>query len=75
MTIGRKIIGGYAIVLAVLIVVSAVALYTVRTMEGAYTEFLDTDSRAILIATELKLEARDETSQYRGAVLYPQERN
>jgi methyl-accepting chemotaxis protein len=75
MTIGRKIIGGYAIVLAILIVVSAAAFYAFRTIELAYAEFLDVDTRAILIATQLKLEGRDETAQYRGALLYPEEQN
>ena len=75
MTIGRKIIGGYLIVLTILIIVSAAAFYTFRTVEGAYSEFLDADTKAILIATELKLEARDQTAQYRGALLYPEERD
>ena len=75
MTIGRKIIGGYAIVLAILIVVSAAAFYTFRTIEGAYAEFLDSNTQAILIASALKLEARDQTAQYRGALLYPEEQN
>ena len=70
MTIGRKIIGGYAIVLAILIVVSAAAFYTFRTIEGAYAEFLDSNTQAILMATALKLEARDQTAQYRGALLF-----
>jgi methyl-accepting chemotaxis protein len=75
MTIGKKIIGGYAIVLAILIVVSAVAFYTFRTVEGAYAEFLDVDTQAILIAANLKLEARDQSAQYRGALLYPEDQN
>lgn len=75
MTISRKIIGGYLIVLSILIIVAAAAFYTFRTIEGAYAEFLDLDTRAILIATELKLEARDQTAQYRGALLYPEDQN
>jgi methyl-accepting chemotaxis protein len=75
MTIGRKIIGGYVIVLAILIIVTAAAFYTFRTVEGAYSEFLDIDTQAILIAANLKLEARDQTAQYRGALLYPQDQN
>jgi methyl-accepting chemotaxis protein len=75
MTIGRKIIGGYLIVLAILIIVCAATFYTFRTIEGAYAEFLDSNTQAILIATALKLEARDQTAQYRGALLYSEEQN
>lgn len=75
MTIGRKIIGGYLIVLAILIIVCAATFYTFRTIQGAYAEFLDSNTQAILIATGLKLEARDQTAQYRGALLYPEEQD
>ncbi len=75
MTIGKKIIGGYLVVLMILVVVTAAAFYTFRTIDGAYTEFLDVDTLAILTATELKLEARDQTAQYRGLLLYPEEQS
>jgi methyl-accepting chemotaxis protein len=75
MTIGRKIIGGYAIVLAILVVVSVAAFCTFKVIDGTYAEFLDVDTRAILIATELKLEARDQTATYRGALLYPEDQD
>ncbi|MBI2986300.1 MAG: MCP four helix bundle domain-containing protein, partial [Deltaproteobacteria bacterium] len=75
MTIGKKIIGGYLVVLVILVVVNAVAFYSFRTIEEAYTEFLDVDTQAILTATELKLEARDQTAQFRGLLLYPEEQS
>ncbi len=75
MTIGKKIVGGYLVVLMILVVVAVVAFYTFRTIEGAYTEFLDEDTEAILIATQLKLEARDQTAQFRGLLLYPEEQS
>jgi len=75
MTIGKKIIGGYLIVLTILIIVCAATFYTFRTIEGAYAEFLDSNTQAILIATALKLEARDQTAQYRGALIYAEEQN
>jgi len=75
MTIGKKIIGGYVVVLMILVVVTAVALYIFRNTEGAYTVFFDTDTQAILTATELKLEARDQTAQFRGLLLYPEDQS
>lgn len=73
MTIGRKIIGGYLVVLAILIIVCAATFFTFRTIEEAYGELLDSNTQAILIATALKLEARDQTAQYRGALIYSEE--
>jgi methyl-accepting chemotaxis protein len=75
MTIGKKIIGGYVVVLMILVIVTAAAFYVFRTIEGAYTEFLDVDTQAILTATGLKLEARDQTAQFRGLLLYPEEQS
>ncbi|OGQ82029.1 MAG: chemotaxis protein [Deltaproteobacteria bacterium RIFCSPLOWO2_12_FULL_60_19] len=75
MTIGKKLIGGYVVVLILLLIVTAAAFYLFRTAEGAYTEFLDVDTQAILTATALKLEARDQTAQFRGLLLYSEEQS
>jgi methyl-accepting chemotaxis protein len=72
MTIGRKIIGGYVLVLALLAVVTAVAFYSLKVIERTYTGFLDVNTQAILGATEVQLEARDQAAQYRGLLLYPE---
>ncbi|HEY5593890.1 MAG TPA: MCP four helix bundle domain-containing protein, partial [Nitrospiria bacterium] len=73
MTIGKKIIGGYAVVLVILLIVTAGAFYSLNVIKGAYTEFLDVEAQAILGATELKLIARDQAAQHRGLLLYPEE--
>jgi len=75
MTIGKKIVGGYAVVLVILIIVMSTAFYALSTIERAYTEFLDVETKAILGATELKLEVRDQTAQYRGLLLYADEQS
>ena len=71
MTIGKRIIGGYAIVLALLAIVAAVAFYSLKATEREYAGFLDVDAQAIIRATELGQEARDQVAQYRGLLLYP----
>ncbi|MBI3995191.1 MAG: MCP four helix bundle domain-containing protein, partial [Nitrospirae bacterium] len=73
MTIGKKIIGGYAVVLVILVIVTASGFYSLKVIERAYAEFLDVEAQAILGATELKLIARDQAAQYRGLLLYPEE--
>ena len=74
MTIGKKIIGGYVILLALLAIVTAVSFFSLEAIERAYAGFLDTDTQAILAATELRQEARDQVAQYRGLLLYPEQR-
>src|SRR6266540_5405505 len=71
MTIGKKIIGGYVLVLALLAIVTALAFYSLKAIERAYVGFLDANTQAIIGATELWGEARDQTAQYRGLLLYP----
>ena len=71
MTIGKTIIGGYAVVLTLLAIVAIVAFYSLKAIERAYAGFLDVDTRAIIGATELGQEARDQVAQYRGLLLYP----
>ena len=71
MTIGKKIIGGFAAVLALLAIVAIVALYSLKAIERAYAGFIDVDTQAIIRATELGQEARDQVAQYRGLLLYP----
>lgn len=71
MTIGKKIIGGYAIVLALLAIVAGVGFYSLKAIEREYGGFLDVDAQAIVRATELGQESRDQVAQYRGLLLYP----
>jgi len=74
MTMGKKIIGGYAIVLALLAIVAGVAFYSLKATDSTYLGFLDEDTEAIIAATELGREARDEVAQYRGLLLFPEQR-
>jgi len=74
MTIGKKIIGGYVVVLALLTIVAGLAYYSLKATESAYAAFLDEDIQSIVVATELGREARDQVAQYRGLLLYPDQR-
>ncbi len=75
MTIGKKIIGSYLIVLALLAIITALALNALKTTDQAYTEFIDVDAQTIIISTELALESRDMVAQYRGLILYADSRS
>ena len=75
MGIGKRIIGGYALILALLAAVAAFGFYALRAVEGSYDALLQVNVQAIIGATELKQEARDQVAQYRGLLLYPEQRS
>ncbi|HWP60195.1 MAG TPA: MCP four helix bundle domain-containing protein, partial [Candidatus Acidoferrales bacterium] len=75
MTVGKKITGGYLVLIALLIVVTGASFYVFKALDQAYTDFLDVETQAILFATELKLEARDQAAQFRGLLLFPENRD
>jgi methyl-accepting chemotaxis protein len=72
MTIGKKIIGGYAIVLALLAIVMGVAFYSLGRVQATYSRFLDVDERLLESASELRSLAYAQTAHYRGVLLYPE---
>ena len=71
MTIGKKIIGGYAVVLALLAIVMFVAFYSLDRVQVTYNRFLDVNERLVDGANEIRFLARDQTAHYRGILLYP----
>ncbi len=71
MTIDKKILSGYGVILGILVLLAAGAFYALNVVERTYTDFLDIDQELILGATELKLEARDQAASFRGMLLFP----
>ncbi|HXG01558.1 MAG TPA: MCP four helix bundle domain-containing protein, partial [Bacteroidota bacterium] len=74
MTVDKKILGGYALVLVLLAVVLVISMYTLREVREGYDGFLERDIPSVTMALELKLEVRDEVAQLRGILLFPSER-
>ncbi len=70
MTIGRKIIGSYLIVLALLASITALAFFSLKTTDRVYAGFFDVDVQAIIYATELEVETIDQIAKYRGMILF-----
>ncbi len=73
MTIGRKIIGGYAVVLGLLLAAVGMAFYATTTIQHRYDEFLDVRERLVSDAQDFGFELRDQIAHYRGLLLYPEE--
>ena len=71
MTIGKKIIGGYAVVLALLAIVTIGAFYSLGRIKATYDRFLDVNERLVEDASEIRSEAGNQVADYRGMLLYP----
>ena len=74
MTIGKKIIGGYLVVLSMLVIVTVIAFYSLSIIQGAYTKFIDVRGRQVDDADHLEFEVRDQIAHYRAILLYPDKR-
>ncbi len=71
MTIGKKITGGYAVVLALLLISAAIGFYALGVIQSTYSEFIDVRERLVDGSNELRFELRDQIAHYRGVLLYP----
>ena len=71
MTIGKKIIGGYLIVLALLALVVFAAFYSLARIQTTYDSFIDVDAQLVERAGRLDSELNDQVANYRGFLLYP----
>ncbi|MFA6970794.1 MAG: methyl-accepting chemotaxis protein [Gallionella sp.] len=71
MTIGRKLIGGYTIVLALLVLAMGIAFYALEKVQSTYDHFLDVNERLVDGSNELRFQLRSQVGHYRGSLLYP----
>ncbi|MGR9099736.1 MAG: HAMP domain-containing methyl-accepting chemotaxis protein [Gammaproteobacteria bacterium] len=72
MTFGRKIIGGYLVVLALLAVLTGVSFYVMNRIQGQYAHFHDVDERLLESSNELQSSVYAYHALYRGLLLYPE---
>ncbi|MDP3140027.1 MAG: MCP four helix bundle domain-containing protein, partial [Burkholderiaceae bacterium] len=70
MTIGKKIIGGYAVVLGLLAIVMFVAFYSLDRVQATYDGFIDVDVQLVGGVDKLRFELNDQVANYRGILLY-----
>jgi len=72
MTISKKIIGGYSIVLALLIASTIVAFYALHQIQAAHDHVLRVDERLMESANELRIAGFAQQTYIRGILLYPE---
>ncbi len=70
MGIGRKIIGGYVVVLVMLLIVVVTGSYTISILNENYRQLINVRERLAQASTQLGAELRDQTANYRGFLLY-----
>jgi len=75
MPVGTKIIGGYAVVLVLMLIAMGTGFYSMSMIKNTYGEFFDVDQKLILISDQLRFEVRDQIAHTRGFIMYPDERN
>lgn len=71
MSIGKKIIGGYVVVLALLVIAVTTGYYTVNLMQDRYSGFIDLEEQQIDDANHLEIIMESEVGDYRGFLLFP----
>lgn len=70
MIIGKKIIGGYVVVLILLLIIGATGYYAFTMVAERYSHFIDSDEVSIHTAENLRLLVEEQKSGYRGYLLY-----
>ncbi len=75
MNISKKIIGGYALVLILLIIAVSAGYYALALVKDKYSGFIDVDEKLIDDTNSLRFLVEQEISDYRGFILYPDEQN
>ncbi|MEX2542358.1 MAG: methyl-accepting chemotaxis protein [Trueperaceae bacterium] len=75
MTIGRKMYIGYGLILALLLVITAVGMSSLTRLPVFYDENIEVNERLADEADAIGLRVRDQVVHFRGAVLYPQYRD
>jgi methyl-accepting chemotaxis protein len=72
MTVSKKIIGGYAVVLALLALVTGISFYALDQTQTTYNRFLNVDERLLESANELRAVTFAQQTYVRGILLYPE---
>ena len=72
MTISKKIMGGYALILVLLALSTVVAFYALNQIQVAYEHFLSVDERLMESANELRIAGFAQQTYVRGIMLYPE---
>lgn len=74
MTINKKLLWGYGFVLALLLVVTTVAVYALNRTQRDYGTMVDVNAQTVDQVNALGRYTREQVTHYRGAVIYTDQR-
>ncbi|MFZ3385244.1 MAG: MCP four helix bundle domain-containing protein, partial [Candidatus Methanoperedens sp.] len=70
MNIGKKIIGGYIVVLVLMIIAVSTGYYSINVFDKNYNKLLEVDQKQIQNSGTLKLLVEQQKADYRGLLVY-----
>lgn len=73
LTIGKKIFGGFTLLVIFTLLVSGASLYILKVTRDSYTHLIEVNQRLVLEATKLRVAVLKKSENYRGFLLYGQE--
>ena len=74
MSISKKLLWGYGVVLALLIIVTTVAIFALRHTQANYDVLVDQNAKIVDEANTMARSVREQVSHYRGAVIFADDR-
>lgn len=72
MSISRKIIGGFIVILALLALAAGISLYALNHTQDSYNRFVNVDERLLESTNELRASLYAQQTYLRGTLLYPE---
>jgi len=75
LSLDRKIMGGYLVVLVLMIIVATVGITGLSTIDSRYSKFLDVYEKLVDASNMLLYETANQPRYFRGYFLYPQLRD
>ncbi|HNJ40220.1 MAG TPA: methyl-accepting chemotaxis protein, partial [Acidobacteriota bacterium] len=73
LTIGKKISGGFFILLVFTLLVAGASIYILKVTRDAYTRLIEVNQQLVLEATQLRVAVLKKSEGYRGFLLYGQD--
>lgn len=74
MTISKKLLWGYGVVLALLMVVTTVAIFALQRTQSTYDDLVQLNSKIVDEANTMARSVREQVSHYRGALIHENEK-
>jgi methyl-accepting chemotaxis protein len=71
MSIGRKVVGGFVVVLLLFCIATAIGFYRLHRVQRAFDRLLDVNVAVMQAADTIRFELRDQIAHFRGFLLYP----